>query len=156
MQMMRTMTAAHKHCPKAITGILVSIAALLSVVILLDKAIMTKEETFEYVIENQEELLSFVSTESFQDEQVKRYGNFCVTSWNDGTMIQFETQSVGLGSASSYKGFYYICGDKPVGFQGTTVEFSKHDEGLYWTDGTDNWMYVESILPHWYWFEAHF
>lgn len=117
---------------------------------------MTKEETFEYVIENQEELLSFVSTESFQDEQVKRYGNFCVTSWNDGTMIQFETQSVGLGSASSYKGFYYICGDKPVGFQGTPVEFSKQDEGLYWTDGTDNWMYVESILPHWYWFEAHF
>lgn len=141
---------------KATVLISVVALALITITFLLDKAVMTKSEIFQYVTENQEELLSFVSAESFADEQMQQYKRFCVTAWNDASVIQFETQSIGLGAASTYKGFYYVSDDNPVGFQGTDVAFSEQPPGLYWTDGTDNWMYVEKIIPHWYWFEAHF
>lgn len=146
----------NKRFKKTILIMIVATTLLVSVVVLLDMTIMTKSEAFKYVVSNQEELLAFVSAASSNNDQPQRYKMFRVSSWNNATMVQFETQSIGLGSGSTYKGFYYINNDKPVGFQGTSVAFLERDPGWYWTDDTDNWMYVERILPNWYWFEAHF
>ena len=111
-----------------------------------------------YVLSNRQELEAFVDDHDWGDTEgtATRYGTFEVTAWNNETMIQFQEASFGLGSASSYKGFYYVRDDNPVGFQGAELSFSPQGSGFYWTDGTDNWQYVEKICDNWYWFEASF
>lgn len=146
------------------TGIIIAIACA-AVVIggiiyyavgFFNRATMTKEDIFEYVSVNQEELLTYILDTTFNDNQKLKYDGFTVSSYEDGAMVDFEVFAFGLAPSSSYRGFYYVTEDEPIGFQGLKVEFVQQGSQLYWTDGTDNEMHVEKILPHWYWYEMKF
>ena len=134
------------------------IFAVVSGLLFFNNLLKSKESIIQYVLSNQYELEEYINNYDWNTAESNsvRYGVFRVSPWNEATMIQFETYSIGLGSGASYKGFYYVSNDNPVGFQGVQLSFSACNSGLYWTDGTDNWEYVEKISNKWYWFEAHF
>ena len=61
------------------------------------------------------------------------------------------------GSSTAYEGFYYSEDDRPIGFQGTELDFVQDGTGWSWKeeDG-DNCEHIEKITAHWYWFRMSF
>lgn len=86
-----------------------------------------------------------------------KYRNYSISYWKEGQMVEFTVSGWGIGSATSYSGFYYSPEDALLGFQWTPVTFRPDGDGWRWEepDG-DNWEYVEKIKDNWYWFEMHF
>lgn len=85
------------------------------------------------------------------------YDGMRVAYHRDAGMLEFDTGGSGLGSETSYWGFYYSATGKPVGFQGSPVDFTETEDGYYWKepDG-DNWQKSKELAPHWFTYEAHF
>lgn len=108
---------------------------------------------------------SHVALEHFAENMLKESGNteqrkyhgWDVSIYEDVNMIEFIVSEFGIGSSMMYKGFYYSPNDKPLGFQGTDVEWQSEGNGWKWeeSDG-DNFEYTEKIMDKWYWFEIHF
>lgn len=86
-----------------------------------------------------------------------KYRNYSISYWEDAPMVEFTVSGWGIGSQTSYSGFYYSPEDALLGFQWTPVTFQPDGNGWRWeeSDG-DNWEYVEKIKDNWYWFEMHF
>lgn len=79
-----------------------------------------------------------------------------ITVWNN-KQVDFLCNSHGLGSATSYYGFYYSYDNVPPTFQGEEVTFTEYGDGLKWEESNgDNWCYIEIIFDNWYYFEMHF
>lgn len=72
-------------------------------------------------------------------------------------MIEFVVRASGMGSSTAYEGFYYSAQGRPIGFQGTELDFQPDGAGWRWEEsGRDNMELTEQILPHWYWFRMSF
>lgn len=86
-----------------------------------------------------------------------KYRHYSISYWEEGKMVEFTVSGWGIGSQTSYSGFYYSPEDKLLGFQWVPVTFQPDGDGWRWEepDG-DNWEYVEKIKDNWYWFEMHF
>jgi hypothetical protein len=64
-------------------------------------------------------------------------------------MVDFWCGGYGLGSSTSYSGFYYSPDDIPLGFQGTAMDLVKYDSGWKYKElDSDNQYYTEKISTH--------
>lgn len=85
-----------------------------------------------------------------------RYGPWDVSVNREEKMVEFHTGGSGIGSETSYKGFYYSPEDAYLPFQGCGEDVEVYDGTGYWTDGTDNYGTVHRLCKYFFWFEAHF
>ena len=117
-----------------------------------------KADIIEYVQTNQEALERFATGLLADPPGVTAYNEEWQISWYPATgMVEFITKGTGIGSATAYEGFYYSEDDRPIGFQGTEVDFVRDDTGWSWEEADgDNHERTEKITAHWYWFQMDF
>jgi len=118
-----------------------------------------KPTVINYVLRNSEELVQYAESviENNSYNSTAEYNGWDVSYWAESNMVEFLVKGSGFGSATTYEGFYYSPNDKPIGFQGTDVDFTKENTGWRWKDGNgDNWNYTEKIIDRWYWFKVGF
>lgn len=97
---------------------------------------------------------SIISTGTVQNPTSLK--GYQITYWENRNMVEF-TKGSGFGASTVYHGFYYSPLDIPLGFQGTSVEFSQEEDSWVWREENgDNWERTKKIADHWYWFEMHF
>ena len=112
-----------------------------------------------YVKRNSTELMNYAESviKDNNYNSTATYNGWDVSYWAESNMVEFLVKGSGLGSATTYEGFYYSPDDKPIGFQGADVDFEKENIGWRWEDSTgDNWNYTEKIIDRWYWFKMSF
>ena len=116
-----------------------------------------KADIIEYVQTNQEALEQLAAGLMADPPEGTAYNGWQVAYYPAAGMIEFITKGTGIGSATAYEGFYYSEDDRPIGFQGTEVDFVWDDTGWSWeeTDG-DNHERTERITARWYWFQMNF
>lgn len=117
----------------------------------------TKEGVINYVQVNQAALEQFVFDLLEDPVGETRYNGWQVNGYQDAGMVEFITKGTGIGSSTAYEGFYYSEDDRPIGFQGTELDFVQDGTGWSWKeeDG-DNCEHIEKITAHWYWFRMSF
>ena len=117
----------------------------------------TKEGDINYVQVNQAALEQFAFGLLEDPVGETRYNGWQVNGYQDAGMVEFITKGTGIGSSTAYEGFYYSEDDRPIGFQGTELDFVQDGTGWSWKeeDG-DNCEYIEKITAHWYWFRMSF
>ena len=72
-------------------------------------------------------------------------------------MVEFIIKGTGIGSSTACEGFYYSEDDRPIGFQGTELDFVQDGAGWNWKEKSgDNHERIEKITAHWYWFRMSF
>ena len=72
-------------------------------------------------------------------------------------MVEFIIKGTGIGSSTACEGFDYSEDDRPIGFQGTELDFVR--DGTGWSrreENGDNHEQIEKIAVHWYWFRMSF
>ncbi len=129
-------------------GVLVLAAIVLIISILIIP--YTKQGMMWTVVLKREQLTQYAQELLEQGSTARtEYENYQVDPYPELGMVQFEV----IG----YVGFFYSTSGKPVGYQGTDMEFAMTEKGWIWRELTgDNWMYVEHIVGNWYWYEMHF
>lgn len=71
------------------------------------------------------------------------------------SFVEFTCDGWGLGSSTSYYGFYYSpAGPEP--FQGAEVELTPQNGGYAWQGEGDNWGVTRQLTGDFYSYEAHF
>lgn len=117
----------------------------------------TKEGVINYVQVNQAALEQFAFGLLEDPVGETRYNGWQVNGYQDAGMVEFITKGTGIGSSTAYEGFYYSEDDRPIGFQGTELDFVQDGTGWSWKeeDG-DNCEHIEKITAHWYWFRMSF
>ena len=73
----------------------------------------------------------------------------------DGAFVEFTCGGWGLGSSTSYYGFYYSPAG-PRAFQGTKAELVPQNGGFAWQGEGDNHGFTREISQGFYYYEAHF
>lgn len=114
-----------------------------------------KGEIINYVCENEEELLKAIDDGDFSKFENK---GFIKEIDTDETVVDFSCGGAGIGSATSYVGFYYTPNNDmsaawcapPSG-----SELTKYGNGFKWQNGDDRY-YVEHICGNFYYYEASF
>ena len=117
-----------------------------------------KADIIEYVQTNQEALERFATGLLADPPGVTAYNEEWQISWYPAAgMVEFITKGTGIGSATAYEGFYYSEDDRPIGFQGTELDFVQDGTGWSWKeeDG-DNCEHIEKITAHWHWYRMSF
>ena len=117
-----------------------------------------KADIIEYVQTNQGALEQFATGLLADPPGVTAYNEEWQISWYPAAgMVEFITKGTGIGSATVYEGFYYSEDDRPIGFQGTEVDFVRDDTGWSWEEADgDNHERTEKITARWYWFQMDF
>lgn len=116
-----------------------------------------KADIIEYVQTNQEALEQFATGLLADPPGVTAYNEWQVSWYPSAGMVEFITKGSGIGSATAYEGFYYSEDDRPIGFQGTEVDFTRDDTGWSWEEADgDNHERTERITACWYWFRMDF
>ena len=117
----------------------------------------TKEGVINYVQANQAALEPFVFDLLEDPVGETRYNGWQVNCYQDAGMVEFITKGTGIGSSTAYEGFYYSEDDRPIGFQGTELDFVRDGTGWSWREENgDNHEQIEKITAHWYWFRMSF
>lgn len=112
-----------------------------------------------FVKNNYSELMEYAESmvQAGNNGECAIYGNFEVTYWADSNMVEFIVRKKGLGSSSSYEGFYYSPDNQLLAFQGNLVDFVPYKSGWIWEENDgDNHEYIEKIMDNWYRFEIYF
>jgi len=119
----------------------------------------TKPFVLRYIRRNHIELEIFVENviENGSYNTTTTYNGWKVSYWSENNMVEFLVRSQGLVPSSTYEGFYYSPEDRPIGFEGTDLEFIKDRNGWRYeeSDG-DNSEYTERVIGKWYWFKMSF
>ena len=116
-----------------------------------------KTDIIEYVQTNQDALEQFTTALMADPPKGTAYNGWQVAYYPATGMVEFITKGTGIGSATAYEGFYYSEDDRPIGFQGTEVDFVRDDTGWSWEEADgDNHERTEKITAHWYWFQMDF
>lgn len=128
---------------------------LLCVVMSDDRA--DKEDVFEFVCEKEEELLKAIEDGDFSAFENQ---GFIKDIEADATVVDFSCGGAGVGSGTSYVGFYYSpnkdmnavwCAPSSPG------ALKPSGEGLEWQEPNgDNRYYTEHICGDFYYYEASF
>lgn len=116
-----------------------------------------KADIIEYVQTNQEALEQFATGLMADPPEDTAYNGWQVSYYPAAGMVEFTTKGTGIGSATAYEGFYYSEDDRPMGFQGTELDFTRDDTGWSWEEADgDNHERTERITARWYWFQMNF
>lgn len=75
----------------------------------------------------------------------------------ESPIVQFYHSGWGLGSSTTYWGFYYSAENKPAAFQNVDQPLVPSGDGEWtWTDGTDNGGITRRISDGWFYYKAWF
>lgn len=86
-----------------------------------------------------------------------QYGLWEASCYPEKGMVEFFTGGFGLAPSTVYKGFYYSASDVHTPFQGVDQPIEINGSTSEWREpGSDNWGRSRRIMPHWFWYEAHF
>lgn len=116
-----------------------------------------KDDVFEFVCEQEETLLKAIEDGDFSAFENK---GFIKSIDADETIVDFSCGGAGVGSGTSYVGFYYTpdndmaavwCAPSSVG------SLTPSGNGFEWQEPNgDNWYYTEHICGNFYYYEASF
>ena len=111
-----------------------------------------------YVMARHDHLESYAQSLLSKPKQ-DSYGLWTVRPYPDKDMVEFYTGGAGLAPNSTYEGFYYSAADVHIPHQGVDSKMEVYGDTAHWQDSSkssDNWGTSTRILPHWFWFEAHY
>lgn len=112
-----------------------------------------------YVRSHRQELEAFAAAalEDPPPHGALQYGFWEASCYPEKGMVEFFTGGFGLVPSTVYKGFYYSAADVHIPFQGTDLPMEIDGNCAEWRKpGSDNWGRSRRIMPHWFWYEAHF
>ena len=116
-----------------------------------------KDEVFEFVCEKEEELLEAIEDEDFSAFENK---GFIKSIDADETIVDFSCGGAGVGSGTSYVGFYYSPNDDMTAIwcvPSSVRALKPSGNGFAWKEyNGDNQYYTEHICGHFYYYEASF
>ena len=145
------------------TIVLVLIIVFISFIIWLDSMIsdnLSKKEIFDLVNENYSIILEDIRENDFTDTEKI---NGVKEVYSDTDVIDVYCGGTGIGSATSYYGFYYSSDDLPKdawcgsNFGRTSDELKPEGDGFVIEySNSDNCYYTEKIRDNFYYYEAHF
>ena len=128
------------------------------IVMIGDMNVPDKNEIFELVEKNQIEITDAIEKNNFENiEKIKGIENITV----EENYIDFDCGGKGIGSETSYYGFYYS-EDNEIDVK-ANIEYPKGEtlkpdgKGYSWDelDG-DNRFYVEKIIDGFFYYESHY
>ena len=145
------------------TVLLILIIALIAFMIWFDSMIsdnLSKKEIFELVNENYTVIIEDIEENDFTDTgKIKGIKEV----YSDTDIIDVYCGGKGMGSATSYYGFYYSADDLPKdawcgsNFGRTPDELIPDGKGFAIKNSNDdNYYYTEKIRENFYYYEAHF
>ena len=116
-----------------------------------------KDEVFDFVSENEEELLKAIETGDFSAFENQ---GFIKDIDPDETVVDFSCGGAGVGSGTSYVGFYYTASNDMAAVwcaPSSASSLVTSGDGYKWQeqDG-DNRYYTEHICGNFYYYEASF
>lgn len=116
-----------------------------------------KDDVFEFVCEKEEELLKAIEEGDFSAFENK---GFIKDIDADETVVDFSCGGAGVGSGTSYVGFYYTADNDmtAVWCSPPSADFLiPSGNGFEWHEpGGDNWYYTEYICSNFYYYKASF
>lgn len=116
-----------------------------------------KDDVFEFVCENEEELIKAIEDGNFSDFENK---GFIKDIDEDETAVDFSCGGGGVGPGTYYVGFYYTQdNDMTAVWCAPTSDDSllPYENGFRWQEPNgDNWYYTEHICGNFYYYEAGF
>lgn len=116
-------------------------------------------ELVQTFVKNRHEHLEDYAQSLLSEQQSDTYGLWNVHSHPEEGMVEFYTGGSGLAPGSTYEGFYYSVDDTHIPHQGSNSVLEIWGDTAQWIDAaenSDNWGTSTRILPHWFWFEAHY
>lgn len=131
---------------------------LFFVVMFDDMKALSKKEIFEIVNENHFEITQAIETDDFENvEKIKGIEEILP----EENYIDFYCGGKGIGSETSYYGFYYsknnaIDDTKGINYP-KDAELIPVGKGFSWNEtGGDNRFYVEKIIDNYFYYESHY
>lgn len=116
-----------------------------------------KDDVMGFVCENEEELLKAVEDGDFSAFENK---GFIKDIDADETVVEFSCGGAGIGSATSYVGFYYTPENDMFAVwcaPSSDNSLIPSGTGFEWRDQNgDNWYYTEHICGNFYYYEASY
>lgn len=115
----------------------------------------SQDEILSFVRENEQELLSAVESGDFSAYQNK---GFIQDISAEETVVDFSCGGAGMGSATSYVGFYYTSENDMAAVWCAPYSadaLTPCGDGFEWQSG-DNRYYTEHICGNFYYYEASF
>ena len=116
-----------------------------------------KDDVFEFVCENEEELLNAIEDRDFADFENK---GVIKEIDADEEIVDFSCGGAGIGSGTSYVGFYYTPNDDMTVIWCAPSQPSLlilSGNGFEWKEPNgDNRYYTEHICGNFYYYEASF
>lgn len=116
-----------------------------------------KGEVFEFVCENEEELLKAIKDRDFSTFENQ---GFIKEIDTDDAVVDFSCGGAGVGSGTSYVGFYYTPDNDMTAVwcaPSSTNSLVPCGNGFeWWEESGDNHYYTEYICGNFYYYEASF
>ena len=116
-----------------------------------------KDEVFAFVSENEEELLNAIEKGDFSAFENQ---GFIQEIDADEAVVDFSCGGFGVGSGTSYVGFYYTSGNNMVAVwcaPSYASALAPSGNGFEWQEPNgDNRYYTEHICGNFYYYEASF
>lgn len=116
-----------------------------------------KDEVFDFVSENEEELLKAIEAGDFSAYENK---GFIKEIDADETVVDFSCGGTGVGSGTSYVGFYYTSENDMAAVwcaPSSASSLTPSGNGFEWQEANgDNRYYTEHICGNFYYYEASF
>lgn len=116
-----------------------------------------KDEVFEFVCENEEELLEAIENRDFSAYENK---GFIKDIDADETVVDFSCGGAGVGSGTSYVGFYYTPDNDMTAVwcaPSSASSMTASGDGYEWREPNgDNRYYTQHICGNFYYYEASF
>lgn len=112
-----------------------------------------------YVRSNHQKLEAFAAAalEEPPPHGALQYGHWEASCYPEKGMVEFFTGGSGLVPSAVYRGFYYSAGDVHTPFQGVDQPMEVNGSTAEWREPeSGNWGRSRRIMPHWFWYEAHF
>lgn len=116
-----------------------------------------KDEVFEFVCENEEELLQAIEDGDFSSFENQ---GFIKDIDADDTVVDFSCGGAGVGSGTSYVGFYYTPDNDMTAVwcaPSSASSMTPSGDGYEWREPNgDNRYYTEYICENFFYYEASF
>ena len=116
-----------------------------------------KDEIIEFVCEKEDELLKAIEDGDFSAFENK---GFIKDIDADETVVDFSCGGAGIGSGTSYVGFYYTPNNDMTAVwcaPSSSGSLTPSKNGFEWRESNgDNWYYTEHICGNFFYYEASF
>ena len=115
-----------------------------------------KDEVFDFVTENEEELLKAIEAGDFSAYENK---GFIKDIDANATVVDFSCGGAGVGSGTSYVGFFYTPDDDMTAVwcaPYSEESLTPSGDGFRWQGDGDNRYYTEQICGKFYYYTASF